>query len=222
MKPVSVPQEQPVEEQPVLVENPEAEEVVQVVAEEAPVEEAQPEEQPQEEIPVVVEEVPVEEPVSEPEPVVEEPAQEPEPQPEPVPEQPRKKKSKIVWVTFTDSNGKTHKVPQHIYDDEEEPVVKAAPVVKEPQPVAEPEPVVEEKVEEPVPEPQPEPAPVEQPKKKKSKFVWITFTDSHGNKKKVPQKIYYDEEGQEITEQPAPTQEPQPEPLKRDVILWKV
>ena len=216
--PIEEPQEQPVEEQPVLVENPEAEEVVQVVAEEAPVEEAQPEEQPQEEIPVVVEEVPVEEPVSEPEPVVEEPAQEPEPQSEPVPEQPKKRKSKIVWVTFTDSNGKTHKVPQHIYDDEEVPVVKAAPVVKEPQPVAEPEPVVEEKVEEPVPEPQPEPAPVEQPKKKKSKFVWITFTDSHGNKKKVPQKIYYDEEGQEITEQPAPTQEPQPEPEPAPVV----
>ena len=131
-----------VEENILLVEEPVAEPVVEEpVVEEPVVEEPVPEPEPVVEEPVpepVVEEsVPepvVEEPVPEPEPepVVEEPVPEPVPEPEPVVEEP---------------------VPEPVV---EEPVPE--PVVEEPVPEPEPEPVVEE----PVPEPEPEPV-VEEP-----------------------------------------------------------
>ena len=226
-----VVEEQPVEQvqqEEVVEEQPQAEEVIQVVAEEARIEEAPAEEQPVEVEPVVEEKV--EEPVQEAEPQPEpEPAQEaapvePEPQKEEVVEQPKKRKSKLVWITFTDSHGHTKKVPQKVYyDDEEEQQVVAKPVIQ-----PEPQPVVEEKVEEPAPQPEPvkeepKPEPVaEQPKKRKSKLVWITFTDSHGHTKKVPQKVYYDEDEEPEAEpqpQPAPVQEAapvEPEPVKEE------
>ena len=211
-------QEAPVEEQPQEVEpqpepEPEPQPVEEApVVEEVPQEEPQPEEVVEEPVEQVQEEQPVEEPAVE-EPAPEQPAEEPvqeevQPEPEPVPEQPKKRKSKIVWVTFTDSNGKTRKVPQHIYDDEE-PVVKPEPQPEpapQPEPEPEPAPVVEE------PAPVEEEKPVEKPKKKKSKIVWVTFTDSNGKTHKVPQHIVDEEQEQKPIEEPAPV-EPEPAPV---------
>ena len=192
----------PVEERVVVVEQPQAEEPVAVVSEEAPVEEAPIEEEVQPE-PEVVEVVPAAEeepqPAEESEPVVEEVKEEPqqvveEPVEEKPVEQPQhKKKRKIIWITFTDKDGKTKKVPQFIVDGEEEPVVKAkpqpAPVVKQEEKPVEPVKPVEEKPVEPAPQP-----------KKKRKIIWITFVDKNGHKKKVPQFIV---DGEEPVEQPA-------------------
>ena len=201
------------EEEPIEEPQPEEEAEVAPINEEQPAEEPVIEEIPVEEEAPVVEEK-VEEPVSveeetqpeeqieeavveEPAPVVEEVKEEPqevepvveEVKPEPVP-QPKKKKT-IVWITFTDKDGKTKKVPQFIVDGEEQPAPKAKPAVAPQKPAEEPAPVVEEVKPEPIPE---------QPKKKKSKIVWVTFTDHEGKTKKVPQRIYEDEEESHPTE----------------------
>ena len=190
-----------VEEQPQPVEEP-------APAEEAPIAEEQPV--------LVVEEVPV---------VEEAPAEESQPEPEaPVEEQLSDEVEYVNDPNATEIVEVVAEQPEEIA--EAQPVEEPVPVIEEqPQEEPQPEPVIEEPA--PVVEEAPveEEKPIEPPKpKKKAKFVWITFVDKNGQKRKVPQRIFYEDEEEqpekthyekrsvvsESDEQPAPAEESAP------------